>query len=274
MPLKFAPYSFSKITTFTQCPKKFKFKYIDKIYFKSDNIALEKGSYIHLLLEILANPSFADSRKIDIVSTAMHVINKTQFKFSLSTEQDIKSHQKIFLNFIQSDIGHKYFIDYDIISAEEEFGIKWDNNNFDATSYYNKSATIRGKVDQISKNGNEIHIIDWKSGKVPQEISEMQIQLYAIWFFLKFKNIDKVITSFVYIEHNKEKTVVYKRDDIPLIKKAYGRRIKEIEIENSFNKKETHMCNWCEYRNKGLCDELSSFKNIKLQTQNSQNKRL
>ena len=50
--MKFSPYSFSKIGTFSQCPYRFKLQYIDKIKIPFEiNIALEKGKYIHSLIE-------------------------------------------------------------------------------------------------------------------------------------------------------------------------------------------------------------------------------
>jgi len=54
--LKFAPYSFSKINTFVQCPRKFKYSYIDKLpRGETDKTALYKGSALHNILENYPN---------------------------------------------------------------------------------------------------------------------------------------------------------------------------------------------------------------------------
>ena len=68
MAIKFAPYSYSKISTFVSCPKKFKFQYIDKIGTFLDTPALIKGRTIHYLIEnsSLSPDEYSDEMKQNI----------------------------------------------------------------------------------------------------------------------------------------------------------------------------------------------------------------
>ena len=265
MALKFAPYSFSKISTFTQCPKKFKHQYIEKIYFKSDNIAFEKGNYIHLMLENLAHPKLSYERNNDLMNAVELIITNTTFKFRLSSQEKIEEYKNIFRKFVASNLGKKYFVDYKIISAEEQIGIRLnEDRTMETVNYFDKSATIRGKVDQISEHNGTIHILDWKSGSVPKEINDKQVKLYAWWYMLNNPTIDEVTTTFVYVEHNKEKTATYKRSEMPEFKQMYGSQLKEIEIEVKFERKESYLCKWCDYRQNGLCDEMNSINTTEL----------
>ena len=43
--MKYRPYSYSKINTYTSCPKKFDFKYIQKIKVKTEMKHLNKGKF-------------------------------------------------------------------------------------------------------------------------------------------------------------------------------------------------------------------------------------
>ena len=51
MNLKYAPYSFSKISSFNSCPQKFKFQYIDKIGAFIETPALIRGRAVHYCIE-------------------------------------------------------------------------------------------------------------------------------------------------------------------------------------------------------------------------------
>jgi len=248
MSLKFVPYSFSKMDVFSQCPLKFKFQYIDKIYFKSTHVAFEKGSYIHLVLENHANFGGIDIEK---------AITDTSFKFRLSTPENIDVYKNIIRTFVNSDIGVKYFKTFEIKSAEQQFGLINEGTKLVDTSYFNKKALLRGKIDQISfdPKENEWNIIDWKSGSVPETLNPKQIGMYALWFMTKYPEVGVVNTTFVYIEHSKEKLIRYTRDDLPALRQLYAMDIKKIELESNFNKKESHLCVFCDYRKHGLCEE-------------------
>ena len=50
--MKYAPYSASRLAVYEQCPRKFKYKYVDKIPVPFEpSLALTRGKVIHSLLE-------------------------------------------------------------------------------------------------------------------------------------------------------------------------------------------------------------------------------
>lgn len=246
--MKFTPYSFSKLNTFEQCPMKFKFKYIDKIStpFKM-NATLEKGSYIHLLLEELA--------KNDMV------LPKVSYDFKYSSRQDIVSYKKTFRDFVFSDFGEKYLSndDYTFFGAEVEFGVKLEDGVLSETSYWNKKALFRGKIDHVNIHDDTMYLLDWKSGRVNQYPAILQLVMYAVWCFLKYENINIVKTAFVYIEHGVEKTYTFKRKHLDDLIAKVMEKINNVELETKFNKKESKLCEYCEFRLQGLCKETSNI---------------
>ena len=46
-------WSFSKLSTFQSCARKFKFRYIDKIYYNETSIEAFMGSMVHEALDVL-----------------------------------------------------------------------------------------------------------------------------------------------------------------------------------------------------------------------------
>ena len=74
--MKYNPYSASSISTFLQCPRKFKYSKIDKIPVEfRETLALTKGKIIHSLLEH-HNKSLKE--KIEILKNDKD-INKSEF---------------------------------------------------------------------------------------------------------------------------------------------------------------------------------------------------
>ncbi len=90
--MKYAPYSFSKISLFEQCPLKFKFNYIDKLGIFQKSLATERGSYIHELLE-------NDTKE-----------KETKFKFSIATPEQQQECLDIYHKFKESELGQRYLI--------------------------------------------------------------------------------------------------------------------------------------------------------------------
>ena len=245
--MKFAPYSFSKINLFETCPMKFKFQYIDKIRtpFKMNDV-LEKGSYIHLILEKLA--------KNDMV------LPEVKYNFRHSTEEQVKEYNVIAHDFIFSEIGYNYLQNEEqkFFGAEVEFGIKVEDGKLASTSYWNKKALFRGKIDHANMGNGVMHLLDWKSGKVSGFPAPLQLVMYAVWCFLEFPEIHTVETAFVYVEHEEEKRYVFTRDMLGKLSKKMLEKVYNIEHEEKFEKKESKLCEYCEFRLQGLCEETSN----------------
>jgi len=247
--MKFSPYSFSKQSTFEQCPAKFKFQYIDKIKteFKMNDI-LEKGSFIHLILEEFAknNGVFPDN---------------IEYNFRHSSEEQIQEYKEIANNFIFSEIGYNYLNNElgKFFGAEVEFGVKIDDSGkWVSTNYYDKKVLFRGKIDHANKYDNIMELLDWKTGKINESPQVLQLIMYAVWCFLKFPEVDEVHTAFVYIEHSSEKRYTFKRKMLKALQATIARKLIEIELEEKFEKHEDGLCQFCQFRLAGVCEETSN----------------
>lgn len=116
--MKFAPYSFSKISTHKQCNRKFKYSYIDKApQCKQDTTALLKGGAVHSIFE--------------------HFPNSTNHKLA-------SQYQHIADAFVRSRLGEKYLTRDSI--REFKFGM---NSNLEPCEYKDKNAVFKGSVDFI-----------------------------------------------------------------------------------------------------------------------------
>jgi len=236
--LKYAPYSYSKISSFEQCPLKFKFQYIDKINLLTENKHLEKGVRIHQIIEFY-NPW-----------------NKTlpEFNYKLLNEEEQKEIELIAQKFCNSDLGKKYLLNDYQIGHEIEFGLDYKLNPI---NYYNQNqCMLRGKIDFLIKENDKIIIVDWKTGKVPNQkyISNHQTMLYAIWCFKMFNDINTIQAHYVYVEHNEIIAFIFTKEMLKNYTKTYGSKIKSIETEKEFNKKIGPLCDYCDYYKQNYCN--------------------
>lgn len=218
--MKYSPYSFSKISTHKQCNRKFYYNYIKKApKSKIDLTPMLKGGAIHSILE---NYPIESKHKL------------------------APKYQYIADEFIKSTLGEKYLSQNSI--REFNFGITED---LIPCEYKDKKAMLRGSVDYICTIDDVLHLIDWKSGKLKAEKwqSYDQLMFYAIYFFIRYPKINTIKISYVYVEHpGEENSMVLQRKYFDNYKNDLVTSIKNIENDESFNKNETKLCDWCEFK--------------------------
>lgn len=225
MSLKFSPYSYSKISTYKSCPKKFKYQYIDKIGKFESFPALVKGSTIHYIIENL---------KLD------------QSLYTDKMKQNISDYPEtidIVMNFRNSDLGKKYLLDIDKEPIQEfKLGL---TKTLDTNSY-NKESLFNGIIDYICVKSGELYLVDFKSGKFRDNRYQDYNQLlyYSIYFFQKYK-IQKINISFVYVEHNLENNIELDIKYLDNYKRELLSSIKTIEEDTDFLENKSRLCDYC-----------------------------
>ena len=74
-----------------------------------------------------------------------------------------------------------------------------------------------------------------------------QLLFYAIYFFVKY-NVQKIIISFVYVEHNLENSIELDITYLDKYKKELLLNIKEIEDCQDFKPKCSRLCDYCGFQ--------------------------
>lgn len=218
--MKFAPYSFSKLSTHKQCNRKFKYNYIDKApKDKTDMTALLKGGAIHSIIE--------------------HYPNETSHKLA-------PKYQHIVDKFISTNLGEKY-LTVDSI-REFDFGL---TKKLGPTSYSDKDALFRGSVDFICTIDKVLHLCDWKSGKYkdPKWQEYDQLMFYGIYFFQRYPTIDTIKISYVYVEHDDlENAIVLERKFLDTYVSQLIELINNVENDIDYNKNPSKLCDYCDFK--------------------------
>jgi hypothetical protein len=227
------PYSVSKIGAFNQCPMKFKLNYIDKV--KIDwvpQLALERGSYMHTVLE--NNFDYSTPWKLSEVFTEEH---------RLETIEILKK-------FRASNIGQEIqdLINHPSSKLELDFSF---NSKLEIVDYWDKSSWFRGSADLYNTDLSTPLIIDYKSGKDKSNDPDFgtdQGMLYAVYLFIRYPELNKVLAKFVFLEHSTYKDIYFYRTDFNKYIKQIYNRTKKVEDTKVFKPEVSALCDYCDYK--------------------------
>ena len=241
-------YSHSRLSTFEQCPQKFKFKYVDKIDpdFKS-TIEGFLGKQVHNTLEWIYNED-RDFELDDIIKHFIENWNKELtsnikiIKEDLTIEDYFNKGIKFLINYY---LKNQPFKD-NTISTEKKVYV-----NLDKEGKYKLVGFIDRLVYNEETNIFEIH--DYKTGslKSQEELNrDRQLALYSIAIRDLFDNIEEVDLIWHFLDYNEVKRSRRTLEQLDSLKKEIRELIDKIESTRDFEPKTGVLCHWCEFQSK------------------------
>lgn len=246
--MKYAPYSASRLATYEQCHRKFRFKYVDKVHIPFEpSLALTRGKILHGLLEWHGKCTLAET--ITKLQADKDVSESPFFNKAVLKECIL-----IFKGFVETDMCKSVFADLEL-GTELQLGLDY---KLEPCEYYGEEVLFRGLIDRVvvNKSENKVRIVDWKSGKdkskPPYRQPPDQLMHYGSWYFSKFP-VDEITLSYIFVEHNTELNYTIYRDKLNDYKKALLKPIISAEKNEVFPRNMTALCDYCDYRE--LCDE-------------------
>lgn len=225
-------FSYSKISLYNKCPYKYKKKYIDKDDVFTDSPVLEKGRYIHLLLDNYPE------------------LPEYEFVFS-----DVKNKRLEMIEFVsnlaRNDVKLKYLLSSDVkLFSEKNFFLKDDMTETDKR----QDSLFNGIIDYVGKKDDAIIIVDWKTGSTQKHASLDQLKFYSMWAFSHFSEINILKICLYFIEQNIYVMDTIDRESATIIKNNFINKTIQIVNDTTFEKKKTEECLFCKYSNE--CNKL------------------
>ena len=245
-----AIYSHSRLSTFEQCPFKYKLRYIDKIQPEIEKtIEAHLGSSVHDTLEWIYNTIKENPKKelsLDEIITYYAV--KWQESYTddiLIVKKELTS--KDYFN-KGVDFLLKYFQKYapfrdGTIECEKKIFIELDENT-----------KLQGFIDRLVHNieTGEYEIHDYKTANTLPSQEKMdedrQLALYSIAIKELYGEDKPVTLIWHYLAHDTK--IVSKRtnEQLSQLKNETKQLIKKIEQTRDFPFHPSILCNWCEYK--------------------------
>jgi CRISPR/Cas system-associated exonuclease Cas4 (RecB family) len=200
MKLKYAPYSYSMIGTFKNCPYRFKLQYIDKIKTKfTKTPALERGSFLHKGIELHLKGELNESIK--------------NYKFETINDEEKRELFRLLKKILKGK-NIQFYKTFDNLHIEYGFGLILKENDVEVTDY-KKDVDIRGFIDLMfyDEFSESVYIIDHKSGKFREDQDKLQISIYYLVAYKMFPQANKFYLNFDFIEQDKSVSYTYTKDD-------------------------------------------------------------
>jgi len=246
-------YSHSRLSSFEQCPLKFKYRYIDKIIPEIEKtIEIHLGSTVHNVLEWIYT-QVQNNKLPTIDETIVHYANKWEenykpeiviVKKALSSKDYFEKGIQFLLNYYTK---HQPFDD-NTIEIEKKILI-----NLDEQGRYK----LQGFIDRLvhNKETNEYEVHDYKTANfLPKQEKfdeDRQLALYSIGIKDLFGHDKEVCLVWHYLAHNTKICSRRTNQQLQQLKQETIELINKIEATEKFPPQITKLCDWCEY--KSMC---------------------
>lgn len=240
-------YSHSSIETYTDCPRRYKFRYIERLELPEEVVGVEAflGSTVHSVLEKLYK---------DLLLSRTNSLDELLAFYNAEWERNW--HEGIMI--VKEGFTAEHYRETGARAVSDYYR---RYHPFDSTRTLSTEMrvvfqigdyTIKGFIDRLSEASPGVYEIhDYKtSGRLPtQDLldRDRQLALYDIGLRQKFRDIREVRLVWHYLIFDKEFTSVRTEEDLEGLKSDVVGKIQTIEGDKKFIPKESALCDWCEY---------------------------
>ncbi len=183
-------FSASKFQTYQDCPRKFYFNYVDKIFprisLHNDFDSLIAGTISHKIIEVFHKTHLSVEELPALTKQIMQEFIQEE-KLSLSQEKLLK-HELVFNQRSLNGIQFLKNID-DLIGSPVTWSIEED---FSFTDEYK----LNGKIDCLGRHGNTVFLMDFKSTKYGASSNKEIEQFDSLQLWAYAKAASKTIDNF------------------------------------------------------------------------------
>ncbi len=253
--------SYSAISTYLQCPQKFKFQEIDRIRAPKSREALF-GTLVHSALQFMfkSDPLFPTVDEVinfyrehwPPAETWQLESQHDPLKRSWTTEDEkiyFEEGIKILRKFYEKNPPWNF----SVLALESKFEVTLADENTGEVH------VLSGKIDRIDKTGDHAYeIIDYKTARrMPSQENvnkDLQLALYSLGLQRRWPHVDadSIALTLYFVKHGEKLTTSASVEKTEATKKEILKRISEIQKRltegKPFEPMPGPLCDWCSYR--------------------------
>ena len=120
------------------------------------------------------------------------------------------------------------------------------NRQLEPTDWFAPDAWGRAAADVLIRNGNEITVVDWKTGRVKKPT--LQSHVLAFITMCHFRDVRRITTEFVFVKANKIEGETYEAGDFAFLAKYIADQMVDIARayeHSAWPRNPTGLCAWC-----------------------------
>lgn len=214
--------SWSRLSTYLECPYKFKAQYIDKDYpDDSDNPHFARGSRIHKQVEDYIN------------------FKKTAGE-TFGSAPAMSSEAKNAIPMV-----NKVFDNYDVVVAERQLAT---NMEWAKCDWFAKPTEVKYRciIDSMALRDAEVLSLDWKTGKVrPYDNKHGQLHLSAAMVMKIMPDVEKIDNCYVFLDHKQTISIQLARADVQRELDYFDEQYEVVNTDENFDPKKHKYCGFC-----------------------------
>jgi len=191
------------LNMFRQCPREYKFQYIDRLsdIYKKARPYFTMGDHVHATLKDFLSIVPVSERKLLKLEDLLREKWRRNRKGFNDREDEKRWGEKALQQirwFIQNqDIAVIPFM------IETTHRVEFTSN-----------ILLKGKIDRVDKEADgSLHIVDYKTGKMPAEINRLQLHIYAL-ILSKKQDLPVKKASYLYLQAGKFQTIELTTEDL------------------------------------------------------------
>lgn len=230
---KVSPY---KLSVFKLCPQQYKYIYIDGIAdaYRQHRPYFTMGDHVHATLKDFLSVIPPEKRNAKTASQLLRVKWARNRKGFRDREDEKKWGEKALLqleNFIRrGNLSVTPFL------VEDYHDIKID-----------EGLILLGRIDRVDKKKGELHIIDYKTGKLkPKEVDPLQLYCYAIILERKFR-LPVASVAYYFLGENKVIDYESTRKKLNHTLTSIKEEVNKISSEKAFPARPNKYCSTCDF---------------------------
>ena len=248
-------YSHSRLSCFEQCPRRFRYRYLDKLPVTAESIEAFVGKRVHAVLQRLYE--FVSEGRIPPLPRVLD-----RFRRSWEEQYDparvrivrtggaVEEYQRVGERCLQNFYRRHYPFDRD-----ETLGIETHLRfSLDPGGRYR----LQGFVDRLCRAPDgALEIRDYKTGRwVPRQEAldrDRQLALYQLGLGTRFGGASPVRLVWEYLQRNQLRVSTRSPEQLETLRQDTMALIDRVEVERDFAARPGALCAWCEFRE--LCPE-------------------
>jgi CRISPR/Cas system-associated exonuclease Cas4 (RecB family) len=210
--------SHSRLSTYQQCPRKFKLQFLDKSFPKEDESPhLVRGSNVHKALE-------------------NYIIKKASGQESIpaSSLQEVERTKPLINNLFET---------FDVVYPEIQLAVDSDYVKCD---WFGSNAYYRAIVDVLAMGEGRALAGDFKTGKIRDYDGwGGQLHLTSAMMMGAFPNIEEVHAVYIYVDHKQNYRETFTKSDLPKLREHFDEQYEIVNADKEFAPKSNEFCKWC-----------------------------
>jgi CRISPR/Cas system-associated exonuclease Cas4 (RecB family) len=247
-------FSYTRLSTFRKCPRKYWFKYVVETREAFESVELFLGKVVHESLAWLYRNSIEGvsvSRESLLTKflDEWHGRRKSlTLPLKVVKQGDSLTSRRASGEFMLANYFDRTYQTESrrTLYVEREFNLRLSGKHL-----------FNGIVDRVATDSaGSLHVIDFKtSARGSQGLdgdAELQLDAYGLWALLERK-VERVHLTFEFLADGTSSTIVLARPGANAVVRELVTRIEEVQREKIFPPKPSPLCVWCGYRS--LCPE-------------------